>query len=116
VVEFIEILSDSIPALLELHKLLLLHMEDPFRYIMLPESQFELIPCDLMTGRLNDSIIPPPCNGRASQLLCRKQGLLSLLTSEKPELLFNNVDPLIRFQRIFCLDKQWGTCLSEIQI
>jgi hypothetical protein len=38
VVKFVEILSDSIPTLLELHKLLLLHMEDPFRYIMLPES------------------------------------------------------------------------------
>jgi hypothetical protein len=72
VVEFIEILSDSIPTLFELHKLLLLHMEHPFRYIVLPESQFELIPCNLMAGRLNDYIISPPCTGRASQLLCRK--------------------------------------------
>jgi hypothetical protein len=77
-------MSDSIPTLLELHKLLLLHMEDSFRYIMLPESQLELIPCDLMTGRLNGNIISPPCTGRASQLLCRKQGLLSLRTPEKP--------------------------------
>jgi hypothetical protein len=38
VVEFVEILSDSIPTLFELHKLLLLHMEHPFRYIVLPES------------------------------------------------------------------------------
>jgi hypothetical protein len=80
-------------------------MEDPFRYIMLPESQLELIPCDLMTGRLNGNKISPPRTGRASQLLCRKQGLLSLHTTEKPELLFNNADPFICFQRVFCFDK-----------
>jgi hypothetical protein len=97
VVEFIEILSDSIPTLFELHKLLLLHMEHPLRYIMLPESQFELIPCNLMAGRLNGYIISPPCAGRASQLLRCKQGLLSLHTPEKPELLLDNADPLIRF-------------------
>jgi hypothetical protein len=102
--------------LFELHKLLLLHMEHPFRYIVLPESQLELVPCNLMAVRLNGYIISPPCAGRASQLLCRKQGLLSLRTSEKPRLMFNNADPLIRFQRIFCLDKQWGTCLRKIQI
>jgi hypothetical protein len=72
VVEFIEILSDSIPTLLEVHKLLLLHVEDPFRYIMLLESQFELIPCDLMAGRLYGYLISPPCAGRASQLLRRE--------------------------------------------
>jgi hypothetical protein len=105
VVKFIEILSDSIPTLFELHKLLLLHMEYPFRYIVLPESQFKLVPCNVMAGRLNGYIISPPCAGRASQLLCRKQGLLILRTSEKPKLLFDNVDPLIHFQRIFRLDK-----------
>jgi hypothetical protein len=107
VVEFIEILSNIIPALLELHKLLLLHMEDSFRYIVLSESQLELIPYDLMTGRLNSNKISPPRTGRASQLLCCKQGLLSLQTPEKPGLLFNNADPFIRFQRVFCFDKQW---------
>jgi hypothetical protein len=58
--------------LFELHKFLLLHMEHPFRNIVLPESQFELVPCNLMVGRLNSYIISPPCAGRASQLLCRK--------------------------------------------
>jgi hypothetical protein len=70
----------------------------------------------LMTGRLNGNKISPPRTGRASQLLCCKQGLLSLRTSEKPELLFNNADSFIRFQRIFCFDKQWRECLGEIQI
>jgi hypothetical protein len=63
VVEFIEILSDSIPTLLELHKFFLLHMEHPFRYILLPECQFELVPCNLMVGWLNGYIISPPCAG-----------------------------------------------------
>jgi hypothetical protein len=52
VIEFIEILGNSIPALLKLHELLLLHMEDSFRYIMLSEHQLKLIPSDLMTGWL----------------------------------------------------------------
>jgi hypothetical protein len=72
VVEFVEILSDSIPTLFELHKFLLLHMEHPFRNIELPESQLELVPCNLMADRLNGYIISPPGTGRASQLLCRK--------------------------------------------
>jgi hypothetical protein len=72
VVEFVEILSDSIPTLFELHKFLLLHMEHPFRNIVLPESQFELVPCNLMADRLNGYIISPPGAGRASQLLHRK--------------------------------------------
>jgi hypothetical protein len=77
VIEFIEILGNSIPALLKLHELLLLHMEDSFRYIMLSECQLKLIPSDLMTGRLNGHKVSPPRTGRASQLLGCKQGLLS---------------------------------------
>jgi hypothetical protein len=80
-------------------------MEHPFRNIVLPESQFELVPCNLMAGRLNGYIISPSGAGRASQLLHRKQGLLSLRASEKPKLLFDNSDPFICFKRIFCLDK-----------
>jgi hypothetical protein len=72
VVEFVEILSDSIPTLFELHKFLLFHKEHPFGNIVLPESQFEFVPGNLMTSRLNGYIISKPGAGRASQLLHRK--------------------------------------------
>jgi hypothetical protein len=78
-------------------------MEHSFRNIMLPESQFEFVLGNLMTSRLDSHIISPPGAGRASQLLRRKQGPLSLRASEKPKLLFDNPNPLIRFKRIFCL-------------
>jgi hypothetical protein len=38
VVKLVEILSDSISTLFELHKFFLFHMEHPFRNIVLPES------------------------------------------------------------------------------
>jgi hypothetical protein len=38
VIEFVEILSDSIPTLFELRKFFLFHMEHPFRNIVLLES------------------------------------------------------------------------------
>jgi hypothetical protein len=72
VVKFVEILSDSIPTLFELHKFLLFHMEHPFRNIVLPESQFEFVPGNLMASMLDSHVVSPPSVGRASQLLCRK--------------------------------------------
>jgi hypothetical protein len=72
VVELIEILCDSISTLFELHKFFMFHMEHPIRNIVLQESQFELVPGNLMTSRLDSHIISPPGAGRASQLLCRK--------------------------------------------
>jgi hypothetical protein len=63
-VEFVEILCDSISTLFELHKFFLLHMEHPFRNIVLPKSQFEFVPGNLMTRRLDSHIISPPSAGR----------------------------------------------------
>jgi hypothetical protein len=77
VIKFIEILGDSISALLQFHELLLLHVKNSLRYIMLSKGQLEFITCDPMTGRLNGHKISPPRTGRASQLLGCKQGLLS---------------------------------------
>jgi hypothetical protein len=72
VVEFVKILSDSIPTLFDLHKFFLFHMEHSFRNIVHPKSQFEFILGNLMTSRLDSHIISQPGTGRASQLLHRK--------------------------------------------
>jgi hypothetical protein len=72
VVEFVEILSDIISILFELHKFFLFHMEHPFMNIVLLESQFKFVLGSLMTSRLDSHIISPPSAGRASQLLRRK--------------------------------------------
>jgi hypothetical protein len=66
VIKFIEILSNSIPALFQLHELLLLHVEHSFRYVVLAESHLELIPSYLMTSRLNSYKISPPRATRAT--------------------------------------------------
>jgi hypothetical protein len=76
-IKFIEILGDSISALLQLHEFLLFHVEDSFRYVMLSEGQLEFILGDLMIGRLNGHKVSPPCAGRATQLLSCEQGFLS---------------------------------------
>jgi hypothetical protein len=72
VVELVEILHESISTLFELHKFFLFHMEHPFRNIVLLKRQFEFVPGNLMTSRLDSHKIFLPGTGRASQLLCRK--------------------------------------------
>jgi hypothetical protein len=72
VVELVEILCDSISTLFELHKFFLFHMEHSFRNIVILKCQFEFVPGNLMTSRLDSHIISPPSAGRASQLLRRK--------------------------------------------
>jgi hypothetical protein len=96
VIKFIEILGDSISALLQLHEFHLFHVEDSFRYVMLSEGQLEFIPGDRMIGRLHGNKVPPPGAGRAMQLLSCEQGLLSFRTPEKTKFLFNDADPFIR--------------------
>jgi hypothetical protein len=65
-IEFVEILHNSISSLLESHEFLLLHMEHSFWNVVLTKCQFKFVPCDLMSGRLNGHIISPPGAGRAS--------------------------------------------------
>jgi hypothetical protein len=96
VIKFIEILGDSISALLQLHEFLLFHVEDSFRYVMLSEGQLEFILGDLMIGRLHGNKVPPPGAGRATQFLSCKQGLLSFRTPKKSKFLLNDTDPFIR--------------------
>jgi hypothetical protein len=96
VIKFIEILINSIPSLLKLHKFLLFQVEDSLRYIMFSEGQLKLILGYLMTSRLYGNKVPPPGAGRATQLLSREQGLLSFGTPKKSEFLLNDVDPFVR--------------------
>jgi hypothetical protein len=65
-IEFVEILHDSISSLLESHEFLLFHVQHSFWNIVLTKHQFKFVPCDLMSGRLNGHIISPPSTGRAS--------------------------------------------------
>ena len=95
VIKFIEILGDSISALLQLHEFLLFHVEYSFWYVMLSEGQLEFIPGYLMTSRLYGNKVPPPGAGRATQLLGCEQGLLSFGTPKKSKFLFNDADPFI---------------------
>jgi hypothetical protein len=64
-IEFVEILHDSISSLLESHEFLLFHVQHSFWNIVLTKRQFKFVPCDLMLGRLNGHIISPPSTGRA---------------------------------------------------
>jgi hypothetical protein len=68
-IEFIEILINSIPSLLQLHKFFLLHVKDTFWYIVFVEGHIEFFPCYLIIGRLNGHKISPLSAGRATQLL-----------------------------------------------
>jgi hypothetical protein len=65
-IEFVEILHNSISSLLEPYEFFLLHMEHSFWDVVLTKHQFKFVPCDLMSGRLNGHIISPPGAGRAS--------------------------------------------------
>jgi hypothetical protein len=65
-IEFVEILHDSISSLLELHEFFLLHVQHSFWNVVLSKRQFKFVPCDLMSGRLNGHIISPPGTGRTS--------------------------------------------------
>ena len=58
-IEFVEILHDSISSLFESHEFLLFHVQHPFWNIVLTKRQFKFVPCDLMSGRLNGHIISP---------------------------------------------------------
>jgi hypothetical protein len=66
IIEFVEILHDSISSLLESHEFLLFHVQHSFWNIVLTKRQFKFVPCDLMSGRLNGHIISPSRTGRAS--------------------------------------------------
>jgi hypothetical protein len=68
-IELIEILINSIPSLLQLHKFFLLHVKDTFWDIVFAEGHLEFFPCYLMIGQLNGHEISPPGAGRAAQLL-----------------------------------------------
>jgi hypothetical protein len=65
-IEFVEILHDSISSLLESHEFFLLHVQHSFWNVVLSKRQFKFVPCDLMSGRLNGHIISPPGTGRTS--------------------------------------------------
>jgi hypothetical protein len=96
-IEFIEILINSIPSLLHLHKFFLFHVEYTFWYVMFAEGQLKFFPCYLMIGRLNDHKISPPSAGRAAQLLGCEQGLLGFRTSQKSKLLLDDTNPFVCF-------------------
>jgi hypothetical protein len=64
-IEFVEILHNSISSLLESHEFLLFHVQHSFWNIVLMKRQFKFVPCDLMSSRLNGHIISPPSTGRA---------------------------------------------------
>jgi hypothetical protein len=65
-IEFVEILHDSISSLLESHEFVLFHVQHSFWNIVLMKRQFKFVPCDLMSGRMNGHIISPPSTSRAS--------------------------------------------------
>jgi hypothetical protein len=65
-IEFVEILHNSISALLESHEFFLLHVQHSFWNVVITKCQFKFVPCDLMSGRLNGHIISPTGTGRAS--------------------------------------------------
>jgi hypothetical protein len=65
-IEFVEILHNSISSLLEFHEFFLLHMEHSFWNVVLTKCKFKFIPCDSMSGRLSGHIISPLGAGRAS--------------------------------------------------
>jgi hypothetical protein len=65
-IEFVEILHDSISSLLESHEFFLFHVQHFFWNIVLTKNQFKFVPCDLMSGRLNGHIISPPSTSRSS--------------------------------------------------
>jgi hypothetical protein len=96
VIKFIEILGDSISALLQLHEFFLFHVEYSFRYVMFLEGQLEFIPSYLMTSWLYGNKVPPPGAGRATQLLSCEQGLLSFGAQKKSKFLLNDADPFVR--------------------
>ena len=94
-IEFIEILINSIPSLLQLHKFFLFHVKYTFWYVMFAEGQLKFFPCYLMIGRLNSHKVSPPSAGRATQLLGCEQGLLGFRTSQKSKLLLDDTDPFV---------------------
>jgi hypothetical protein len=65
-IEFVEILRNTISPLIKPHEFFLLHMEHSFWDVVLTKRQFKFVPCDLMSGGLDGHIISPPGAGRAS--------------------------------------------------
>jgi hypothetical protein len=116
IIEFVEILHDSISSLLESHEFFLFHVQHSFWNIVLTKRQFKFVPCGLMSGRLNGHIISPPSTDSASSLLSREQRLLGLRASDESKFLLNDPYPFVSFERVFGFDKKWGTGFREIQV
>jgi hypothetical protein len=65
-------------ALLEVHEFLVLPSHDARGDVMGAECLTKLVPQHLIVHRVSGGVVGPPCTRISSQVLCGKEGLLSL--------------------------------------
>src|SRR5436190_21432503 len=79
-IELVDVLLNSLVALLQGQKLTQLNLHTTCRNMVSLESCSELCPRDSMSGRLHSKASLPPIGGRASELMSGKDSLLLFST------------------------------------